>query len=234
MVPDDGTDDGPSASSTATIGSSGGDCIASGGWSISDSDDDGLPDDCDLAILLVGGHGWTTDNIEATLTARGWSVNRVEDVSFAAVADFTPYDVVAVAYSADTSVLGAALAANAAGDVGLIFHRGGEDAFTATGLGGSTYYQSAACTVDDPAHFVTEAFGSVTLDVGYTYKTVVRSVPSTGRVLVSCTDASVVLHTTYRRLTTSYYGHSDGMPWAADGELLDLRSYAWAAGFGDL
>jgi hypothetical protein len=232
-VPDDALDEGPAATASVTIGASGGNCFASGGWSGSDTDDDGLPDDCLLSVLLVGGHGWTTDNIESTLLAREWDVDRVEASVLSAVTDFTGYDVVAVAYSADNRYLGDVLAANAAGEVGLVFHRGGSDDFSPSELGTSTYYQAGTCSVDDPTHFVTEPFGSGTLDVGYTYKTVVRGVLSTGRTLLSCTDASVVTHTTLRRLTTPYYGHDVGMPWAAEGEQLDIRSYAWAAGFGD-
>jgi len=66
----------------------------------------------------------------------------------------------------------------------------------------------------------------------YTYKTIVNGASASASTLVSCTDPSLVVHPTARRLTTPYYGHDAGMPWSAVADTLDVRSYAWAAGFG--
>ncbi len=206
-------------------------CRASGGWTQPDTDGDGLPDDCLLSILLIDGHDELTDNTEQSLLDRGWTVDRQQATWTGTGVDFTAYDVVAVSYEDALDPFTDALTANAAGDVGMVVHRGTRDA-TWSDMTGTTYWQDGACSVTDDGHFITAPFGLGALDVGYTYKTVLESPTSEARALVGCTAPSTAVHTTYRRAYATYYGHGAGMPWSDDGALLDTRTYAWATGFG--
>ena len=204
-------------------------CLASGGYTLPDADGDGLPDDCLLSVLLEDGGSYVTDNIEVELLSRGWSVDYVTSSALAATTDFSAYDVVAPTFpgSAQPNVF----AANDLGLVGVLIHRGG-GGFAGSGLGTDSFYQSDACTVNDNTHFVTQTLPLGPLLLDYTYKTIVNGVPASATTLVSCAAPSLVVHPTLRRLTTPYYGHDAGMPWSADADTLDVRSYAWAAGFG--
>ena len=204
-------------------------CLGSGGWTLPDNDGDGLPDDCLLSVLLEDGGSYVTDNIETELLSRGWTVNYVTSSALASMTDFSTYDVVALTFPG--SAQPNAYAANAAGLVGMLIHRGG-GSFSDSGLGTDSFYQSGSCTVNDNTHFVTQAFALGPLNLDYVYKTIVNGASAGTSTLLSCTAPSLVVHPTLRRLTTPYYGHDSGMPWSTDADLLDVRSYAWAAGFG--
>ncbi len=208
-------------------------CKGSGGFSLADADGDGLPDDCKLAVLFIWYFAYTSDGILAQLEGRGWTVDSLkrEDYDPSAL-DFADYDVVALSYPEDLAHTPEVLAANDAGQVGLLIHRGGDN-FQDADLGLSSWYQEGDCSVTATPHFITEPFGAGPLSVGYRYKTLVQDPDEATATLVACPDPSLVIHPTLRRLTTTYYGHPEEMPWSEDGELLDLRSYAWAAGFGD-
>ncbi len=205
-------------------------CLGSSGWSQPDTDGDGLPDDCLLSVLVEDGDSYVSDNIETELLSRGWSVTYASSAAIAAMTDFSAYDVVALTFpgSSQPNVF----AANDLDLVGLLIHRGGNATMTGSGLGTGSFYQSGDCTVDDNTHFVTQTLPLGALDVSYTYKTIVDGVSGSATTLVSCTSPSLVVHPTLRRLTTVYYGHDDGMPWSTVADTLDVRSYAWAAGFG--
>ena len=207
-------------------------CLASNGWSQPDTDGDGLPDDCLLSVLLEDGGSYVTDNIEIELLSRGWAVNYATSAAVAATTDFSAYDVVALTFPGSTQSQGNVVAANDLGLVGLLIHRGGPSNFPGAGLGSDSFYQSDSCTVNDNTHFVTQTLPLGPLLLDYTYKTIVNGVAPSATTLVSCSAPSLVVHSTARRLTTPYYGHDAGMPWSAAADTLDVRSYAWAAGFG--
>ena len=198
-------------------------CLGSGGWTLPDNDGDGLPDDCLLSVLLEDGGSYVTDNIETELLSRGWTVSYVTSSALASMTDFSTYDVVALTFPG--SAQPNAYAANAAGLVGMLIHRGG-GSFSNSGLGTDSFYQSGSCTVNDNTHFVTQAFALGPLNLDYVYKTIVNGASAGTSTLLSCTAPSLVVHPTLRRLTTPYYGHDSGMPWSTDADLLDVRSYA--------
>ena len=204
-------------------------CLGSGGWTLPDSNNDGLPDDCLLSVLLEDGGSFVSDNIQTTLLARGWTVDYEPSATIAAMTDFSAYDIVALTFPGPEA-MPTVLAANDAGQVGVLMHRWGGVGFSASGLGADSFYQSGTCSVTNNTHFVTTPFQVGSLPLDYTYKTIVNSASAT--TLLSCPNPSLVVHGTARRLTTPYYGHDAGMPWNAPAEQIDLRSYAWATGFG--
>ena len=207
-------------------------CLGSSGWSLPDTDGDGLPDDCLLSVLLEDNGSWVSDNIEAMLLARGWTVNYQPGAVVAAMTDFSAYDVVALVYPGTINAHTSLITANDLGEVGLLLHRSGNSGFVDYGLGGSSFYQLDSCSVTNNSHFVTQPFAVGPLPLDYAFKTWVETTAAGTTTLLGCPLPSLVVHPTVRRLTTPYYGHETDMPWNADGELIDLRSYAWAAGFG--
>ena len=116
--------------------------------------------------------------------------------------------------------------------MGVLIHRGGTIGFAASGLGTDSYYQSDSRTGNDNSHFVTQTLPLGPLLLDCTYKTIVNGVPAWPSTLVSCSSPSLVVHPAARRLSTPSYGHDAGTPWSAAADTLDVRSYAWAAGFG--
>ena len=209
------------------------DCDLCDGASALDGDGDGLPDDCVLDVLLVWKHDWTADNIEATLTARGWRVTKVFEDDLDPATDWSDYEVVALGYQAGAALPLSLTEAVQLGQVGVVVHRG-HDASPLPGLSTSAFYSDVTpCGVDRNDHFITEPFATGALTLDYTYKTWLSGVPSDARVLLSCSGPSLVAHGSLRIVATPYYGHDGGMPWNADGELVDKRSYAWATGYGE-
>jgi len=184
-----------------------------------------------LDVLLIWKHDWTADNIEVALNDRGWRVTRTLESELDSGTDWAAYEVVALGFEAGDALPETLIESLQAGDVGMVVHRGARTPLP--GLGTDSWYSEAACGIDPVDHFITEPFPRGILDLGYRYKTSLAGVPLDSRVLLSCSGPTVVAHPTLRLVATAYYGHDAGMPWSADGELLDLRSYAWAAGYGE-
>jgi hypothetical protein len=179
--------------------------------------------------LISDGYGSAT--LQTYLTGWGYTVTIVSGASLTSAFDYSPYDVVAFMYDATIADPAHLIAENVAGHVGIVFHRG--DSVLATfGMGASGFYQSGAFAVTDNSHYVSSPFAVGPVDVYYTYKSIVNSPAAGTRVLGTATSPSLVVHNTYRRIVTPYYGHPAGMPWSAAGATLTRRSYEWASGAG--
>jgi hypothetical protein len=64
----------------------------------------------------------------------------------------------------------------------------------------------------------------------FTYKIKLSNIPDGVTVLgLTGADTALVVHDTYKRASSPYYGHTSGMPWNSDGERLMDRIICWAA-----
>ncbi len=207
-------------------------CKGSGGYALEDTDGDGLPDDCVLSVLLATSEVYTSSRVEDMLLERGWDVDALAAEDIDGSIDFSQYDVVAITFDAALSDISAVVEANDAKETGLLIHRGNNEQLESTDMGIGSTYQEGDCSLT-AEHFITEPLGLGPVDLGYTYKSYLTNVADGVLELGSCqSGVALAVHPTHRRVFTPWYGHDDGMPWSAEGELIDLRSYAWAAGFG--
>jgi hypothetical protein len=170
-------------------------------------------------------------NIQGYLVGWGYSATIIDGANLTSTFDYSPYDVVAFMFDATLADSAHLLARNMAGQIGIVCHRC--DSLTSTfGLGASGFWQMGAFAVTDNTHYVTSPFAVGPVDVYYTYKSILNTPSAAVRVLGTATAASLVVHNTYRRIVTPYYGHTAGMPWSAAGEQITRRTYEWAAGAG--
>jgi hypothetical protein len=181
------------------------------------------------SVLIVQGFGDTA--IAGYLQGWGYTTNIVPGASLTSTFDYSPYQIVGVPYDAtiaDTSTL---LARNVAGKLGIVCHRC-DSLTSAFDLGTSGYWQSGSFAITDNTHFISSPYAVGPVDVVYTYKSILNGPSANVRVLGTATSPSLVVHNTYRRVMTPYYGHTAGMPWSAAGADITHRTYEWAGGMG--
>lgn len=195
---------------------------------MSDEDGDGIPNTCEVSVLVVEGFG--ADRLETFLVGWGFSVVRVDGAALVAAYDYSPYDVVALLHESSVADVAGFVAANETpGGPGIVVHRS-DSLLPQLGLGDSGSFQSGDSNVGSNTHYVTAFLPLGPLDLGYTFKSETRMpIPGTTTPLIGSPAPSLVVHNAQRRLTTPYYGHEDGMPWTAEGAQVTWRSYTWAA-----
>ena len=184
----------------------------------------------DYNVLIIG-HGGTDALIEAELIALGHNPTVVPETSITVGYDYSPYDVVLFEWDQyDTYVdLPNLLAENEDCNVGIVCmsHYNMHDAL---GLGVANDWTDQPFEIVDNSHWITEPWSIGLLDLSFTYKVNMSSVlPGSTALGVCGTAQSLVVHDTYKRVSSPYYAHTSGMPWSADaGELFD-RIISWAA-----
>ncbi len=203
--------------------------ICPGGDDLLDGDGNGIPDSCPLRVLIVEGFG--SVDLEAFLVGWGFTVTRIPGASLTSSFDYGPYDVVAMMFDSTLADAAHLASASAAGNVGLVMHRSDSlvDDFD---MCLSAFYQSGEFSIADASHFITGGYAVGILPLDYTYKSFCNPPTANVRVLGTATGPSLVVHDTYRRVVTPYYGHWDGMPWNDDAAVITWRSYMWASGVG--
>lgn len=195
---------------------------------MSDANGDGIPDTCEVSVLVVEGFG--AGRLETFLTSWGFSVVRMDGAALVAGFDYSPYDVVALLHeSSVANVAGLVTANEAPGGPGIVVHRA-DTLMPQLGLGDSGSFQSGASTTGSNTHYVTAFLPLGPVDLGYTFQSETRMpIPGTTTALIGSPAPSLVVHNTQRRLTTPYFGHEAGMPWTDEGAQVTWRSYVWAA-----
>ena len=184
---------------------------------------------CGLRVLISSGTFAT--ELSTFLQGWGFTTTVLPGSSLNSTIDYSQYDVVAFMYDSTISDSARLLSANAAGRPGIVCHRC-DSLMSSFDLGATGYWQQGSFAVTNNSHYITQPFAVGALDVTYTYKSIVNTPSANTRTLGTATSPSLVVHNTYRRLVTPYYGHTSGMPWSVAGETLTRRSYEWAAGLG--
>lgn len=184
----------------------------------------------DYNVMIVGNET-TEDLVEAELITLGHTVTIVPETSVTPDYDYSPYDVVVFLWNQlDTYIdLENLLEENEACQIGIVCmsHYNMQNAL---GLGVANDWTGDPFEVVDNTHWITEPWPTGLLDLSFTYKVNMSSVLPGSTALGVCGAASsLVVHDTYRRVSSPYYAHTSGMPWSADaGELFD-RIICWAA-----
>lgn len=183
----------------------------------------------DYNLLIAD--GTLSPDAQAVLTAMGHTVTIDNPSNMILGYDYSPYDAIIFMY--DSSLppgFSEILTLNESCDLGIILFRS-QDIIVPAGMGTSITWDPGDFTIEDNSHYITQPFSLGILDLDFTFKTNLTAggAPNT-TVLGSVAggNGSLVVHDLYKRVISPYYGHSDGMPWNADAELLMDRIIAWA------
>ena len=184
----------------------------------------------DYNLLLVS--GGLEGDIETELEAMGHTVTIVPAASLTDAYDYSPYDAIIFSFNAaEPPGMATIIAENEACNLGIIQMRC-PDVITTTGLGNDVWYSSTDFTITNNSHWITEPFALGVLDLSFTYKSNITVPASSGVTVLGTVEASgngsLVVHDTYKRVMSPYYGHYVEMPWSAEAEVLMDRIIAWA------
>lgn len=183
----------------------------------------------DYNLLIVDGYG--APDAQTELTAMGHTATVIPATTLIAGYDYSAYDAILFMYdSPEPTSMSEIITLNQSCQLGIVLLRG-TDVLTTTGMGTSVWYSSTAFTITNNTHFITNVFPLGLLDLGFTYKSnITASAPNTTVLgTVETANGSLVIHDTYKRVVSPYYGHSDGMPWTTDAATLLDRIVCWAA-----
>jgi hypothetical protein len=182
-----------------------------------------------IKVLISSGFG--SSDLQGYLQGWGYQVTTVAGSSLTSTFDYSPYNVVAFLYDSTLASATPVLQRNVAGNLGIVCHRC--DSLDPTfDLGSSGFWQSGSFAITDTSHYISQIFSAGAVDLFFTYKSIVNTPSANTRTLGTATGPSLVVHKTYRRVVTPYYGHTAGMPWSTAAANLTRRSYEWAAGAG--
>ena len=204
--------------------------LCPGGDENIDLNGDGIPDQCTLNVLVAS--GYSDDLLKEILESWGFTVTIVNGGALGAGYDYSPYDVVAFMYDSSLADPEYLASVNAAGQVGIVIHRGNA-IVGPLGMGSAGWYQSQVFTVTATNHFITEVFQTGPLPLSFTYKSRLDNPTNDVRILGTSPEPSLAVHKQYRRVFSSFYAHTSEMPWNNDAALLTWRTYIWATGVGD-
>lgn len=182
----------------------------------------------DYNLLIVSG---TFSNEAKTLyESMGHSATIVSTTSLTTGFNYAPYDVIIFMYdSAVPSGMSEIQTLNNNNQLGIIVMRG-MSIVSPVDLGTASNWSDADFIIDNNTHYITQAFSTGILDLGFTYKSALSNINPGNTVLGSAGGyGSLVVNNTYRKVLCPYYGHTAGMPWSTDAELLMDRIIAWAA-----
>ncbi len=181
----------------------------------------------DYNLLIVEG---TLDvSAQAELDAMGHTTTLVPSASLIDSYDYSPYDAIIFMYnSLEPPGMTAIITENEACNLGIIAMRG-ENIINTCGLGSSMTWSSTSFTIENNTHYISSPFALGVLDLGYTYNSncIVGLGGTTILGSVSSGNGSLIVHDTYKRVVSPYYGHTSGMPWLPDAEILMDRIIAW-------
>ncbi|CAN5521677.1 hypothetical protein BH10BAC1_BH10BAC1_13540 [soil metagenome] len=183
----------------------------------------------DYNLLIVDGYGSTDTQTE--LATLGHTSTIVNATLLVPSYDFTPYDAILFMYdSPKPPAMLSIINLNISCQLGIVILRGG-NVIDTVGLGAASFYSSTDFTIQNNTHWITSVFPLGMLDLGFMYKSnVTTSSPNTTSLgSVEVANGSLVVHDTYKRVVSPYYGHPVGMPGTADASLLLDRIICWAA-----
>ena len=182
----------------------------------------------DYNLLMV--EGTFDTEAKAELEAMGHTVTIEEAVNLTSGFDYSSYDAIIFMYdSPEPSGISDILSLNINNQLGIILMRG-ENVLSQADMGTSMTWAEGDFTIENNSHYITQVFSTGILDLGFTYKSNLIEMNSGNTVLGSVLlgNGSLVVNDTFRRVVCPYYGHTDGMPWTSDGEILMDRVIAWA------
>lgn len=182
----------------------------------------------DYNLLIVD--GTFGSDAQSELTAMGHTVFLESPANLTLGYDYTPYDAIIFMYNTSAPIgMSEILALNQNCQLGLILMRG-ENIISPADMGTSVTFSNDDLLIENNTHYITQPFSLGLLDLGFTYKSNLTTINSGNTILgsVSGGNGSLVIHDTYKRVMSPYYGHFDGMPWNPDAEILMDRIIAWA------
>jgi hypothetical protein len=182
----------------------------------------------DYNLLIVD--GTFGSDAQSELTAMGHTVFLESPANLTPGYDYTPYDAIIFMYNTYAPIgMSEILALNQNCQLGLILMRG-ENIISPADMGTSVTFSNDDLLIENNTHYITQPFSLGLLDLGFTYKSNLTTINSGNTILgsVSGGNGSLVIHNTYKRVMSPYYGHYDGMPWNPDAEILMDRIIAWA------
>lgn len=182
----------------------------------------------DYNLLIVAGS--FSSDAETLFESMGHTATVVSAASLTTGYNYAPYDVILFMYdSALPPAMSEILTLNTNNQLGIIVMRG-MPIVSFVDIGTSSNWSDADFIIGNNTHYITQAFATGILDLGFTYKSALSTVNPGNTILASAGGfGSLVVNNTYRRVLCPYYGHPNGMPWNADAELLMDRIIAWAA-----
>ncbi len=193
-----------------------------------------------VEILLAGaGYHGPTD-VVPRLEGLGHMVTVSDPSTWDASFDYSPYDVIAFEHwtegSQDPADILHLVDAVDAGEVGVVFFRGGQAEATAAALGliggGQLMWQTpASLGVVDNSHFITEGLALGPHDLGYTYMSYFDTPGASTTILGNGPNgAALLVHDSRRVVGTPFFGHSAGYGDETEtGFELTDRSVQWAS-----
>ena len=179
--------------------------------------------------LLIADGGFSP-NALSELTAMGHTVYVENPTNLVPGYDYSPYDAIIFMFNAALPPgMNDILTLNQNCQLGIILMRG-ENVISQCDMGTSVTWSTTNFAIDDNSHYITQPFMTGLLDLGFDYKSNVTAVNPGNTVLGSVAggNGSLVVHDTYKRVISPYYGHGTGMPWNPAAEVLMDRIIAWA------
>jgi len=146
--------------------------------------------------------------------------------------DYSPYDVVYICNDGLSTAEQDDLVANCeSGNIELLFGRE-VDVGLISDMGASvSYTMSDPFSVINNFHPITSPFPTGDVDILFDWRSYLNSPSANTTILANAgSNASIVVHNTYRKAVCPYYGHTSGMPWSYEGGVLVSRAIRWAAG----
>ncbi len=181
-------------------------------------------------LLLESGFGYS-DNAKQHFEDMGHTVTKVDASVLSAAYNYSPYDVVIFGFDSNAptgSALTHLLNENQSCGIGVIMMRG-DNSVAAFDMGASATYTNSDVTITNNSHWITSAFSTGIMNMGFTWKTNMAGATSNTTVLATAGPGSaLVVHDDYQRVVCPYYGHQTGWPSTTAESLMD-RIIAWAA-----
>lgn len=183
----------------------------------------------DYNLLLVDGTAPEIGRAKTALEGLGHTVTLEPSSNLISGYDYSNYDAILFGRnSPEPSFMSEILTLNTNNQLGIVLLRG-DVVSSSSDIGAGITYSSTDFTINNNSHYITQPFSSGVLNLGFTYKSNLPNVSPNCTILgsVASGNGSLVVHNTYRRVLSPYYGHQTGTA-TPDALLLLDRIIAWA------